>query len=68
MTRPLTPRQQDVAKFVADGWSDPQIAHRLGVSIRRVTRIVARLGELAAVDKCRDTRVQIARWWLSQAA
>lgn len=45
---PLTAREFEVARLVADGWTDPEIAHELGVSPRtvgsHVTHILDKLG------------------------
>lgn len=38
----LAPRERDVAKLVADGLSNPQIATRLGLSVKTVENTLAR--------------------------
>lgn len=65
---PLSDRQRDVARLVADGWTDKHIAALLGISDRRVRRIVTRLAAIAKADSSRDTRVQLTRWWMRTAA
>ena len=60
----LTARQQEVAELVAAGWSNRQIAARLGISLRtadaHVAQILRRLGL--------TSRTQVAPWISHHAA
>jgi RNA polymerase sigma factor (sigma-70 family) len=38
----LTPRERDVVKLVADGLSNPQVAERLGLSVKTIENTLAR--------------------------
>ncbi|MFT4262545.1 MAG: helix-turn-helix transcriptional regulator, partial [Nocardioides sp.] len=61
-TPSLTPRQQEVARLVAEGRSNQQIAEALAVSARTVEKHVADIGSRWATT----TRFALARtWWAS---
>lgn len=58
----LSPKMQDVARLVAEGWTTKQIAAELHVTPRRVrvliTAAVVRLGLTG-----RDDRLTLALWY-----
>lgn len=56
----LTSRQLQVAQLVRDGWTDKQIAAKLGVTQQRVSRLVWQIVKAWELDTERDVRVQIA--------
>lgn len=58
----LTPRQEDVARLVADGLSDPEIASALVLSKRTVEHHVAAILRRLGLDN----RTQLALWWSGQ--
>lgn len=57
----LTPRQRQTAELICAGWPTKHIATELGVSPRRVRRIVAQLAARLGCDGTRDVRVEIVR-------
>ena len=56
----LTPRRRAVADLLADGWSNDEIAARLGMSLGNVKRIVGLLYAEAGVHD----RVRFTAFWL----
>jgi two-component system, NarL family, nitrate/nitrite response regulator NarL len=61
--RDLSPRQQDVAKHVAKGSTNKDIAQRLGITEATVkVHVKAILRNLRVRN-----RVQLATWWQAQA-
>lgn len=59
----LTARQREVAELVALGYTTKRIAAVLGISTRRVQRLIASVAEQVRAQSDRDERVQIALWW-----
>lgn len=57
----LTARQLEVARLVAEGMRDSEIATRLGRSTRTVNAHVQRIAFVWRLDPQRDIRVQIAQ-------
>lgn len=57
----LTKRQQEVARLVADGWADKQIATELGINEETVGYHVGRIVMAWNLDRSRNVRVQIAQ-------
>lgn len=66
MTIELTARQQEVAELVALGYTTKRIAAVLGISPRRVQRIIASIAAQVGAHCDRDERVQIALWWVDR--
>ena len=56
----LSPRQQRVARHIAEGMTDAQIAAALEISVDGVAYHVARIAEIWRLDRRRNLRVQIA--------
>lgn len=56
----LTERQQDVARLVAKGKQNKDIAAELGISVRRVEQIITRIAQVWQLDADLSYRVQIA--------
>jgi DNA-binding NarL/FixJ family response regulator len=65
----LTPRQREVAQYVADGLTNKVIAVLMGVTDRRVQVLVSSIAfRLRNPDEKddKDERVSIALWWREQ--
>jgi predicted ATPase/DNA-binding CsgD family transcriptional regulator len=60
----LTPRQEHVARLVAEGLADPEIAAALVISRRTVEHHVAAILDRLGVDN----RTQLAVWWTHYAS
>lgn len=54
----LTLREEEIARLVAEGLSNPQVAYRLGVSEHRVRNALASI----YVKTKTANRVQLAHW------
>jgi DNA-binding NarL/FixJ family response regulator len=69
MLEPLTRRELDVARVVAEGWSSDVVGERLGIKRRTVERhlesIYDKLGVLGDVNVMR--RVVLARWYINRS-
>lgn len=52
-----------IAQLVADGRSDKQIAARVHLSTHMVRVHLDAIAFLCEVDRSRNIRVQIGRWW-----
>ncbi len=59
----LTPRQRQVAEFVAAGLTNREIASRLGIDERSAEGHVERIRERLGFR----SRIQIATWWVASA-
>jgi DNA-binding NarL/FixJ family response regulator len=57
----LTPRKRAVARYVAQGFSDKQIAAILGRSEDTIAYHVAGIARIWRLDSSRNIRVQIAQ-------
>jgi DNA-binding NarL/FixJ family response regulator len=64
----MTPRQCEIARLIAAGYTDKQIVAELAISDRRLRKHVARLVLISDADPSRNVRVQIAVWWQKVAA
>lgn len=64
----LTFRQRQVARYVADCYTNKQIASELGISIRQVETYIAGIAARWRLDRSRNIRSQITRRVLSTAA
>jgi DNA-binding NarL/FixJ family response regulator len=62
----LTPRQVQVAHLLACGWTDKAIAKALGMGYNTVRVHVASIAYNLKLPGGQQTRVLIARWWLSR--
>lgn len=58
--RRLSAREMEVARLIADGYTNKQIVATLGISKQRVSQIVNHIAELWELDCARDIRIQIA--------
>lgn len=58
----LTDRQRQVAELIADGFTDPQIQAKLGISYGTLRCHFGLICERLSLDLTRNLRVQIA--WL----
>lgn len=65
---PLTARQTAVALLVADGFTDKQIAATLTISEETVAFHIHNIADRLSVDRSRNIRVQIARYFMARAA
>lgn len=61
----LTARQLEIARLVADGRTDEQIADGLGIARRTVNGHIQRIASTWGLNTQRDLRVQITRRVLS---
>ena len=59
----LTPKEEETASLVAQGYTNKQIAAQLGVSGSRVRILISAIAYKANLDASRDERVQVALWW-----
>lgn len=57
---PLPQRQAEVAHLVGHGDTNKQIAAKLHISVRRISRIIDTIGQRWRLDITKDLRVQIA--------
>lgn len=57
----LSPREQQVALLIREGYTDKQIAAQLGMAERTVRVYIARIKRKLDLDATRSTRVQIAQ-------
>lgn len=63
MTNPLSPREQEVARLVAEDLSDKDIAHILCLSVRTVQAYLDRIaGKIGASASPYSRRRTITRW------
>lgn len=67
-TSHLTARQLSVALLVADGYTDKQIAPMLGIAENTVGNYITAISAALALDRQRNTRVQIAIHFARNAA
>lgn len=65
---PLSPREIEVARLVADAWTNKQIATKVNVSERRARALVSSVARKLGADTGRDDRVQVAKLWMAQQA
>ena len=60
----LTPRERDVARLLAEGCTNAQVASRLGIATKtaavHVSNILAKLGM--------QSRTEVATWWIRESA
>lgn len=63
----LTDRQEQVARYVAVGFSDKLIARALGISEDTVTYHIAQIVEKWNLDRTLNFRVQITHRFLTAA-
>jgi DNA-binding NarL/FixJ family response regulator len=61
MSDGLTDQERDVARLIADGHSDKEIAAAIRRSDKRVDQIKAQLARKLRLDRCRNLRTQITR-------
>lgn len=57
----LSPRETEIARLIADGFTDKQICAQLHISHQRVSHVVNKLATKWDLDRSRNLRVQIAR-------
>lgn len=57
----LTDQERDVARRVADGFTDKQIAGHLRLSHGRIRQIIDAIAGAWSLDRSRNLRAQIAR-------
>ncbi|MHB1097813.1 MAG: helix-turn-helix domain-containing protein [Gemmatimonadaceae bacterium] len=63
MTNPLSPREQEVARLVAEDLSDKDIAGILRISVRTVQAYLDRIaGKIGAASSPYSRRRTITRW------
>ena len=68
MTRPvLSPREQEVARLVADRMSDDEIAGILTISVRTVQTYLDRISKKLRAERDRSSRRRVIRAWMSAA-
>jgi DNA-binding NarL/FixJ family response regulator len=60
----LTPREREVARLLAEGCTNAQVAARLGIATKtaavHVSNILAKLGM--------QSRTEVATWWIRESA
>lgn len=66
--REWRPVLRTIARLVANGRSDKQIAARVHLSVTMVRVHLEAVAYLCDVDRSRNIRVQIARWWERNAS
>jgi DNA-binding NarL/FixJ family response regulator len=57
----LTDRKQSVARYVAQGFSDKQIAAMMGLSPETIDHHIRGIKKIWRLDGSRNTRIQIAQ-------
>ena len=55
----MTPRQREIAAAIAEGWDNPEIAARLGLTHRSAEKHVARIYEKLPPRRGINRRVQV---------
>lgn len=64
----LTPKEEQAASLVAQGFTVKQIAARMSVSGSRVRILISAIAFKAELDAAKDERVQVALWWHRRVA
>ena len=60
----LSPREMDIARLVADGLGDQEIAGKLTLSIHTVRSYLDRISQKLDVDKSPHRRRRVIREWV----
>lgn len=61
----LTPRQIRVAELVSRGFTDKQIARRLGCTVRNVKYHISEVSRYLPEGEGQNTRVRLALWYIT---
>jgi DNA-binding NarL/FixJ family response regulator len=63
---PLTPREMEVARLVAEDLTDKLIADILGISVHTVHEHLERIGKKLGTQKGRRSRRRVIARWVDQ--